>query len=103
MSTQSTLEDSVPESSEIIQVGDHVTDRQNQKRKMVVTGVPPYITAKEYKFDGSTTVAEANPDYPADDQVIEVKFIEKDNDYLPENKYAYPTGRLKVINSIHDS
>jgi len=102
MSTQTQLDDAVPTGEKLIHVGDHVTDREDRDRKMVVTGVPPEIEASEYKFDGDTTVAEVNPEYPSDDQVIEVKFIDKDKAYLPSKHYAYPAGRLEVLNSLHD-
>jgi len=106
MSAQSRLDDMVPKGEKVIHVGDHVTDREDRDRKMVVTGVPPGMTADEYEFKahGSMkTVAEVNEDYPASDQVVEVKFVAKDKAYLPKEKYAYPESRLEVVNSLHSA
>lgn len=85
-----------------LHVGDHVHDRKQDPRPMVVVGTP-LTQADEYEADDGTTVAEYNPDHPTDDDVIEVKFAERtciDLDH-PQS-YAYPRSRLKLDQPIHD-
>lgn len=89
-------------------VGDHVTDRENAHRQMVVTGIPPGITAEQYEISGmGQSVYEFNQEnasrnYPPDDPVIEVKFVNKDLPYLDgQQKYAYPASRLELLHCVH--
>jgi len=85
-----------------LHVGDHVHDREQDPRPMVVVGTPP-AQADEYEADDGTTIAEYNLDYPADDDVIEVKFAERTCVDLDHPKsYAYPRSRLRLDEPIHD-
>lgn len=91
----------VEKGKKLIQVGDHVTDREDRDRRMLVVGIPPGVRADQYEFKQDTTVADVNEDYPDDDRVIEVKFVSETESYLPNKKYAYPAGRLEVISSLN--
>ena len=96
-----TLDGRIVEKGEkVIRVGDHVVDREDRERRMVVTGIPPGMTVEDYEFRPDTTVADVNEEYPADDRVVEVKFVGEQDRYLPDKKYAYPSGRLEVVSSL---
>jgi hypothetical protein len=85
-----------------LEVGDHVEDKdEHVDATMLVVGVTAK-TAENYDIDADSTVADANPDYPADDKVVEVVFphsgaLELDTDAT----YAYPRSRLVLKESIH--
>lgn len=85
-----------------LEVGDHVSDREDHvDATMLVVGRSPK-TAEEYEFGDGTTVAEANPTYDPEEKVIEVVFphsgaLELDT----ENTYAYPRSRLVLEESVH--
>jgi len=84
-----------------LDVGDHVEDRDGASATMLVVEVSPK-TADEYTFDGKKTVADANPDYPADDKVVEVIFPDSAALELnTDNSYAYPRSRLVLTESVH--
>jgi len=84
-----------------LDVGDHVTDRDDPDATMLVVGTP-LARAKTYEIDDGTTVADVNPDYPAADHVVEVVFPERttvDVGNLPA--YAYPRERLQRVEAVH--
>jgi len=90
-----------------LHVGDHVHDSEaDDAAPMVVVGTP-LTQADEYVVDGedelAATVADYNEDYPADDDVIEIKFCERtcvDLDH--PRSYAYPRSRLALVEPVHD-
>jgi hypothetical protein len=92
--------------------GDVVLDRDDDDADpALVVNCLPGVSADEWDVPGDQTVAEANPDYPADASVIVVVFVEKfDNDALewhreepialteltdtPMKHYSFPAPRL---------
>ncbi|GGM64039.1 hypothetical protein J2752_000481 [Halarchaeum rubridurum] len=89
-----------------LHVGDHVQDRDDEGETpatMLAARVPVGdASGHEIDADG-TTVADVNPDYPADDDVVEVVFPSRsDTDLTPQNRYAYPRGRLERTAAIHE-
>jgi len=85
-----------------LQIGDHVTDRDaDTDATMIVVGRPPE-TAAEYDIDGYT-VADANPDHPEDDTVLEVVFPKRRHiDIGDAERYAYPRSRLDRVTPVHE-
>jgi len=100
MSTHVTPDGRIEKGEKVIGVGDHVVDREDRDSKMIVVGIVPGVTADEYEIWPDTTVADYNEHWPADDKVVEVKFVAVDDQYLEEEKYAYPAGRLEVVQSF---
>ncbi|AFZ73065.1 hypothetical protein [Natronobacterium gregoryi] len=85
-----------------LHIGDHVTDLEDSDATMLVVGLPSE-TAGEYEFREGTTVADANPDYPVDDDVVLVVFPQRTDVAIdPLTKYSYPRSRLKLETEIHD-
>lgn len=82
--------------------GDIVQDKDHPDRKMVVEKVTERL-ASDYTFETSgghtMTVAEANEEYPEDDLVVTVRFINKKERSLGTSRYAYPVSRLRVKHS----
>jgi len=85
-----------------LHVGDHVTDREaDTDATMLVVGTPAE-SAAEYDID-SYTVADANPDYPSDDAVLEVVFPKRRHlDLGDAERYAYPRSRLERVQPVHE-
>jgi len=95
------LDDSLP----TLDVGDHVQDRDDpdhhKSATMLVVGTP-LTRAKSYEIDDDTSVADANPDYPAADHVVEVVFPERTSvDLSNLRTYAYPRERLERVAAVH--
>jgi hypothetical protein len=92
------LDDSLP----VLDIGDHVQDREDPDATMLVVGTP-LARAKTYEIDSDgTTVYDVNPDYPAADHVVECVFPERtsvDVGNLPT--YAYPRERLERVEAVH--
>jgi len=85
-----------------LHVGDRVSDREGDDATLLVVGVPP-VTAEIREARGKT-VAEWNPEYPADDEVVEVVYPDRttvDIDAL--DVYSFPRSRLKLEDEFHDS
>jgi hypothetical protein len=87
-----------------LDVGDHVEDReQDDPATMLVVGLP-VEPAGEYAFADGQTVAAANPDYPADDDVVQVIFPEETGvDVSHHSRYSYPRSRLRRTARVHDA
>lgn len=101
---------------DVVVDGDADPDERGEMRVLRVTDTP----ACDYEFKAGETVAEDNPDHPADAAVVEVVFEatldhrvpgwrewparelrERLDDYcgdwgVPVRAYAYPRGRLEV-------
>jgi hypothetical protein len=91
------LDDSLP----ALDIGDHVSDREDPDATMLVVGTP-LARAETYEIDDGTTIYDVNPDYPAADHVVECVFPERTSvnvGNLPT--YAYPRERLKRVAAIH--
>jgi len=85
-----------------LHVGDHVTDREDDDSNatLLVVGVPP-VQADE-RDAGGKTVAEWNPEYPADDDVVEVIYPQRtDVDVTNGKRYSFPRSRLRLETPIH--
>jgi hypothetical protein len=101
--SQTRLFPETAEPEQVYRIGDHVTDREEDEEKpMVVVGVPGHL-ARDYRVEGANkTVSELNPEYPKEDGVVEVVFVQKtDTDLANSKRYAYPSSRLKHRNSVH--
>ncbi|QLH77433.1 hypothetical protein HZS55_09060 [Halosimplex rubrum] len=88
-----------------LHVGDHVQDRQeddpDEAATMLVVGTPAE-RADEVAVDDDLTVADVNPEFPADDRVVEAVFPGRttaDVDHL--TRYAYPRSRLRRTAQLH--
>lgn len=68
---------------------------------LVVVGLPLQRAAT---YDvGDKTVADYNPNYPAEDHAIEVAYPDRTDVYLEEQQtYAFPRSRLKLQTPVHD-
>ena len=85
-----------------LNVGDHVTDREDDDATLVVVGTPP-SQADEYECGKGNTVAEYNADYPSDDMVIEVVYPQRTTvDIESPQRYAFPRSRLALDEPVHD-
>ena len=86
-----------------LHVGDHVSDREDDDATMVVVGRPDEPAA-EYTFDSrGTTVADANPNYPADDDVVLCVFPQRmDVSIEAIAQYSYPRSRLRLETPVHE-
>ncbi|SFS63426.1 hypothetical protein [Halostagnicola kamekurae] len=85
-----------------VDVGDHVQDREDIDATMVVVRTP-LEPANEVDARNGKTVAESNPGYPADDDVVVVKFPERTStDIGPLQGYAFPRTRLEIVARVHD-
>lgn len=101
-------DDTAEDSEELptIHAGDYVVDRDGDPRDdatvMLVVSLPG-LDADEHEFGDGTTVAEANPDYPACDAVVSVAFPQRGTSSLTDlRRYAYPRSRLQVVASTHE-
>jgi hypothetical protein len=88
--------------SDLIHVGDHVVDRDADDPDPMLVMKRPGLAASEFEFEQGTTVADANPAYPADDAVILTAFVASTAGQLEKaDAYAYPASRLRVVASLH--
>lgn len=94
--------DELDDSLEALDVGDHVTDREDPDATMLVVGTP-LARAKTYEIDDDgTTVADVNPEYPGADHVVEVAFPQRTTaDVGDLVTYAYPRERLERVAAVH--
>ena len=83
MGGQDTSE-TILDSSSDIDIGDLVLDRDTDHSDPAVVVNTPPKTADEWKAYGGTTVAEDNPEYPADASIIVVAFRNEILDEQPE-------------------
>ena len=88
-----------------IDVGDHVTDRDDPDSEvtMLVYGRIVDEASSVYLPSGET-VAQANPEYPPDDRVIQVVYpathwLSLNID--EEKVYSFPRSRLELVEPIH--
>ena len=87
---------------EPVDVGDHVTDEQDPDATMIVVGLDT-LRADVYELEEDLTVADVNPEYPADDDVVECVFPTRtDLDLQDKKRYAYPRSRLEMVARVHD-
>ena len=103
--TPTTIErDDLPTDDElpILDVGDHVTDRDDaDEPPLVVTGLPLQRIGT-YDVDG-TPLAEYNSEYPREDHAIEVAYAQRTDAFLAEQRtYAFPRSRLRLVTPLHD-
>ena len=85
-----------------VDVGDHVEDREDFDATMVVVRTP-LEPANEVDGRDGKTVAESNPGYPVDDDVVVVKFPKRTStDLGPLQGYAFPRSRLTIVSRVHD-
>jgi len=87
-----------------LHVGDHVQDRDDPGATMVVVELPPHEVG-EYRLEGTAkTVADVNPDYSADDDVVEIVYPERTTSVMANLKrYAFPRSRLERVAPVHES
>ncbi|WP_089650133.1 hypothetical protein [Halobacterium hubeiense] len=84
-----------------LHVGDHVQDREDDDATLLVTGISPQ-PANHYTVNGDQTVADYNPDYPADDDVVEVRYPQRTTSNVSQlDTYAFPRTRLKLAEPLH--
>jgi hypothetical protein len=109
-----------PEKATELLHGQRVRDRESDDdSQMVVLRIRAVTSAREHHIDAiDQTVAEANPEYPASDPVVDVAFVEGIEDALGIdwkaddvvelfqddqlsrariNHYAYPISRLAAV------
>ncbi|WP_137288612.1 hypothetical protein [Natronorubrum halophilum] len=88
---------------EPIDVGDHVQDEQDPDATMVVVGLDT-LRADAYELkDSGPTVADVNPEYPTEDDVVEVIYPQRtDLELEGKKRYAFPKSRLEVVARVHD-
>jgi len=88
-----------------VHVGDHVTDRDDQDddgATLLVVGLSPQ-PANHYSVDGDSMVADYNPQYPEDDNVVEVVYPQRSTgDVSALQTYAFPRSRLELTASLHE-
>ena len=84
-----------------LDIGDHVSDREDPDATMLVVGLP-LKRAATTMIDDERTVADVNPDYPETDAIVEVIFAgDADTDVDHSKRYAYPRSRLERVTPIH--
>jgi len=88
--------------ADMIRVGDHVIDGERNDPSVGIVISRSGLSADEYVFDEMhRTVADANPDYPASDGVVNVVYPDaSDCDIDSLERYAYPVSRLVVVTPI---
>lgn len=85
-----------------LDVGDHVQDEQDPDATMLVVNLDT-LQADAYELEDGLTVADVNPEYPADDDVVEVIYPNRtDLDLEGKKEFAFPKSRLEVVNRVHD-
>lgn len=100
MANDTTSNDDLPP----LHVGDHVRDRDaDEDATLLVVGLPLSRAATAEIDDDGTTVADVNPDYPAEDPVVEVIYPQRTDAFLSEKrKYVFPRERLELVEPVHD-
>lgn len=100
--TPEDIEEAIPETEPLIDVGDHVQDKQDPDATMLVVNLDT-LRADAYELKDGLTVADNNPEYPADDDVVEVVYPNRTDLSLEDKKsYAYHKSRLEVVARVHD-
>ncbi|MDJ1433560.1 hypothetical protein [Halostagnicola sp. A-GB9-2] len=85
-----------------VDIGDHVEDREDFDATMVVVRTP-LEPANEVDARNGKTVAECNPEYPGDDDVVVVKFPKRTSVNLSSLQgYAFPRSRVRITSRVHD-
>lgn len=85
-----------------VDVGDHVEDREDFDATMVVVRTP-LEPANEVDARNGKTVAECNPGYPVDDNVVVVRFPKRASVNLSSlQDYAFPRSRVRITSRVHD-
>ncbi|MFC6973672.1 hypothetical protein ACFQL1_01670 [Halomicroarcula sp. GCM10025709] len=70
---------------------------------MVVVATPATLAEDYVLGEGPQTVADYNEDFPAIDPVIEVVYPQRTSKDLDDHqRYAFPRGRLKLEQPVHD-
>lgn len=83
-----------------LHVGDHVTDREDDGAPLVVVG-KSVNRADQYYVEGMR-VADYNPSYPDDDDVVEAVYAKRSAVSLDTDEaYAFPRSRLELVEPIH--
>jgi len=87
----------------VLDVGDYVHDRDDSiDATMVVVGTPLKRAGKTI-VDGTQTLADYNPEYPAEDHVIEAVIPRESCVNIDTTKrYSFPRSRLQRRAQIHD-
>ncbi|GGL55240.1 hypothetical protein [Halocalculus aciditolerans] len=87
-----------------LHVGDHVRDKEDDDSgRLLVVGISAKRAGEHRVGTTSKTVAEFNEDYPSDDHVIEVQYVQRtDMDVSDGTRYSFPRSRLEVVERIHD-
>lgn len=79
--------------------GDTVRDREDDNSVLLVVATP-VERADEYPASGAETVADLNPDYPADDRVLECIYPDGARaDIDAYRRYAFPRSRLRRVHT----
>ena len=82
-------------------VGDHVQDRDDPESTMLVVVGRLVPTAENHTVNGRS-IASLNPDYPADDPVIEAVYPQPHHvDVANAPRYAFPRSRLDRTHGVH--
>jgi hypothetical protein len=77
-----------------MRVGDVVRDELNDDSDLLVVALTSAI-ASEYSASDGETVADCNPNYPADDAVVEVVYLSDQlRDVADAKRYGFPISRL---------
>jgi len=86
-----------------LHIGDHVQDRDDDDgTTMLVVGLDTRKAAA-YELEDGVTIADVNPEYPAEDDVVEVVFPGRvDMEISSMRRYAYPRRRLELETPLHD-
>lgn len=87
-----------------LHIGDHVLDRDDEDgATLLVVGLPLQRAATYDVDEDGTTVADYNPDYPAEDHAIEVTYPQRSDVFVDElREYAFPRSRLELVAPVHD-
>lgn len=87
-----------------LHVGDHVQDQDNDDdQSLLVTGLPLERAASCVIDDDGTTIADVNPDYPREDHVIEIAYLDRTDVFVDEQpSYGFPRSRLELETPLHD-
>ncbi|SEH60859.1 hypothetical protein SAMN05192561_11246 [Halopenitus malekzadehii] len=85
-------------------VGDHVQDcDSDDEATLLVAGVPLQRAATYQINEDGKTVADVNPDYAAEEPVVEVIYPQRTDTHLDRKQtYAFPAARLELVAPVHD-
>ena len=85
-----------------LHVGDQAVDREDPDATLVVVGLSG-AAASEVDIDDQRTVADCNPAWPADDEVVEVIYPERTAvDVEHHRRYSFPRSRLQLVAPVHE-